>query len=77
MEVVPLAVPFPALSLYNVHNIDIHILSTLNWRVIEQPHPIVHINTSSHPFIREYIKTAAKYGPLWYDYQEEYPIVFS
>ena len=73
---VPTAVPFPSISMCNMRNLDVYILNTLNQKFIDDHLPINHINTSSHPFVREYMKTTAKYGPLWYAYQKEYPLVF-
>ena len=76
VEVVPTPVPFPAVSLCNMRNLDIYILNTLNRKFIEDHHPINHINSSAHPFVREYMKIVAKYGPIWYNYQSHYPLVF-
>ena len=59
-----------------MRNLDFHILNTINRKFIEDHQPINHINSSDHPFIREYMKTVAKYGPLWYEYQEELPLIF-
>ena len=60
----------------NMRNLDVYILNTLNRKFIENHKPIYHINTSDHIFIKEYMKTTAKYSPLWYTYQTVYPLVF-
>ena len=75
VEVVPTPVPFPAISMCNMRNLDFFILNVVNRMFIADHHPLSHIN-SSHPFIREYMTTVAKYGELWYSYQAEYPLVF-
>lgn len=60
----------------NMRNLDFYILNTINRLFLEDHRPLNHVNSSEHPFIREYMKTVAKYGPLWYEYQEEYPLIF-
>ena len=76
VEVVPTPVPFPAISLCNMRNLDPFILNTINRKFLQNPDPVYHINTSDNSFVREYMRNTAKYGPLWYDYQEEYPYMF-
>ena len=76
VEVVSTPVPFPSVSLCNMRNLDFYILNILNRKFLEDAHPANHINSSDHPFIREYMKTVAKYGPLWYKYQESHPLIF-
>ena len=76
VEVVSTPVPFPSVSLCNMRNLDFYILNTLNRKFLEDPHPINHINDTDNPFIREYMKIVAKYGPLWYKYQETHPQIF-
>ena len=43
---------------------------------IADDEPYNNINKSSHPFIKEYMRTVSKYAPLWWKYQEEFPEVF-
>ena len=76
VEVVPSPMPFPAISVCNMRNLDIVVLNTLNRKFINNSAPYYHIQTSKNPFIKEYMKTVAKYAPLWYEYQEERPKVF-
>ena len=76
VEVVPTPVPFPSISICNMRNLDVHVLNTLNKMFIEDDKPYHHINKSDNPFINEYMKTVAKYAPLWWTYQEEFPEVF-
>ena len=68
--------PFPAISLCNMRNLDPFILNTINRKFIENANPAFHINTSDNSFVREYMRNTAKYGPLWYEYQEMYPSLF-
>ena len=75
VEVVPAPVPFPSISLCNMRNLDVYVLNLLNRKFLEDPNPINHINDTD-VFIREYMKLSAKYGPLWYQYQDFYPLVF-
>ena len=75
VEVVPSPVPFPSISLCNMRNLDVYVLNVLNRKFIEDYQPINHINTTDD-FLREYMKLSAKYGALWYEYQEEYPHEF-
>lgn len=76
VEVVPTQVPFPAISMCNMRNLDVYVLNTLNRKFLEDHNPINHINSSENDFIREYMKITAKYGPLWYNYQNQYPLEF-
>nr|AWC68059.1 DEG/ENaC family ion channel ENaC7 [Platynereis dumerilii] len=76
VEVIPAQVPFPAVSLCNMRNMDVHVLNTLNRKFIEDHNLINHINNSDNDFVREYMKLSAKYGPLWYKYQGKYPLAF-
>ena len=76
VEVVPAPVPFPSISLCNMRNLDVYILNLLNRKFIADHQPINHINNTDDRFIKEYMTLSAKYGPLWYDYQDMYPYVF-
>ena len=77
VEVVPTPVPFPAISMCNMRNLDFFILNILNRKFLEDHYPLNHINTSHHPFIKEYMKNVARYGALWYTYQEKLdPLIF-
>nr|URS64682.1 FMRFamide-gated sodium channel 1 [Malacoceros fuliginosus] len=76
VEVVPTPVPFPSISICNMRNLDVHILNTLNRMFIEDDRPFSNINKSEHEFIRAYMKKVAKYAPLFWNYQDEYPEVF-
>jgi len=74
IEVVAIPVPFPAISMCNMRNLDFNVLNTLNRRFLENPHPMNHINATDNAFMREYMKTLAPYGPLFYLYQEQLPL---
>ena len=45
-------------------------------KFLQDDHPMNHINTTDNAFIREYMKIIAKYDPLWYQYQDSYPVIF-
>jgi len=74
IEVVAIPVPFPAISLCNMRNLDFNVLNTLNRRFLADPYPQHHINATDNAFVREYMRTVARYGPLWYSYQEQLPL---
>jgi len=74
IEVVAIPVPFPAISLCNMRNLDFNVLNTLNRRFLADPYPQHHINATDNEFIRQYMMTVARYGPLWYVYQEQLPL---
>jgi hypothetical protein len=76
VEVVPTQVPFPAISICNMRNLDVFILNTLNSMFIQDDNPINNINKSDNHFIREYMSLVAKYAPLFYEHQMELPEVF-
>ena len=75
IEVVAIPVPFPAISLCNMRNLDFNVLNSVNRRFLADPYPQHHINVTN-AFVRQYMRTVARYGPLWYDYQEKLPYVF-
>ncbi|KAK2154561.1 hypothetical protein LSH36_265g03020 [Paralvinella palmiformis] len=75
VEVVPTPVPFPSISLCNMRNLDFYTLNTLNRKFIADPYPTSHLN-DSNPFIRSYMLLVARYGKLWYEYQDVYPHIF-
>ena len=76
VEVVPTPVPFPAISICNMRNLDIHVLNSLNKMFLTDDKPYNHINKSETAFINEYMKKVAKYAPLFWTYQAVYPEVF-
>lgn len=59
-----------------MRNLDVHVLNTLNRMFLQDDQPYNHINSSELPFINEYMKIVAKYAPLWWKYQEEFPEIF-
>ena len=75
VEVVPTPVPFPHISMCNMRHLDFFILNILNRKFLDDHRPLSHIN-STHPFIRQYMKVVAKYGALFYKYQNDYPVEF-
>lgn len=76
VEVVPTPVPFPAISLCNMRNLDILTLNTINDLFLKDHNPINHMNYTDNPFIPEYMRMLARYSPLWYEYQNKYPLIF-
>lgn len=76
VEVVPNPVPFPSISFCNMRNLDVHVLNTLNSMFLADDRPFNNINKSDHLFIKAYMTKVAKYAPLFWTYQSEYPEVF-
>jgi len=74
IEVVAIPVPFPAISLCNMRNLDFHVLNTLNRLFIADEHPEKHINATDDAFVREYMKNVARYGQLWYREDIDIPL---
>jgi len=74
IDVATTPVPFPAISLCNMRNLDFDVLNTLNRLFVADPYPQHHINATDNAFVREYMKAVARYGPLWYSYQEKLPL---
>jgi len=72
IEVVAIPVPFPAISVCNMRNLDFNVLNSLNRRFLADHLPEHHINASDNAFVREYMRTVARYSPLWY--QEDNPL---
>ena len=65
IEIVPATVPFPAISLCNMRNLDIMVLNTLNRIFKNATDPLTWTNITSDPFINAYMLTVAKYYPLF------------
>ena len=65
IEVLPLSVPFPAISLCNMRNLDTLVLNRLNNIFKEATDPLEWTNYTDEPFIFEYMKTVAKYYPMF------------
>lgn len=76
MEVVPTPVPFPSISICNMRNLDVHILNSLNQMFLENGNPYENINRTNITFIQQYMEKVAKYAPIFWKYQEEYPEQF-
>ena len=68
--------PFPDISVCNLRNLNTDILNEINQMFKVDNEPFNHIDSSDNPFINEYMKLVAKFSPLWYQYQEEYPHMF-
>lgn len=84
VEVVPVSVPFPAVSLCNMRNLDFYVLNQINRMFIEtQGDAIPHINATDDRFISAYMKYVARYTRLWnesavqFNYTKEFQEVFS
>jgi len=67
IEVVAIPVPFPAISMCNMRNLDFTVMNTLNSLFLADPYPEHHINATDNAFVREYMRTVARYSPLWCD----------
>ena len=65
IEIVPAAVPFPAISLCNMRNLDVMVLNTLNHIFLNSSIPVSWRNITKDPFINEYMMTVAKYYPMY------------
>ncbi|CAD5119559.1 DgyrCDS8157 [Dimorphilus gyrociliatus] len=76
IEVVATPVAFPAISLCNFRNLDVHVLNQVNRMFIKDPEPANHINSTNQRFVSDYMKIVAKYARLWYTYQDNFPEVF-
>ena len=76
VEVVPTPVPFPSISICNMRNLDVHVLNSLNKMFLEDDNPYNNINKSDIPFVQQYMEEVAKYAPIFWKYQDEYPEEF-
>lgn len=65
IEIVPAMVPFPAISLCNMRNLDIMVLNTLNRIFKNASDPLTWMNITSDPFLNAYMMTVAKYYPMF------------
>ena len=65
IEIVPATVPFPAISLCNMRNLDIMVLNTLNRIFKNASDPLSWTNITKDPFINAYMLTVAKYYPMF------------
>lgn len=85
VEVVPVSVPFPAVSLCNMRNLDFDVLNQINRLFIESDgDAISHINSTDNRFIGEYMRYVARYILLFNqsidiqaNYSKEFQEVFS
>ncbi|ELT93367.1 hypothetical protein CAPTEDRAFT_212912 [Capitella teleta] len=64
IEILPLAVPFPAISVCNMRNLDIIVLNKLNDIFKRETNNLTAQNLTDNQFINEYLKTASKYRPM-------------
>jgi hypothetical protein len=64
-QVVPLAVPFPSISLCNMRNLDTSILNELNEIFKKEIDDEKWQNISSDTFIQQYMNTVAKYYKMF------------
>ena len=65
IDIVPTPVPFPAISLCNMRNLDIIVLNNLNKIFKEATDPLEWGNYTQDPFINEYMNVVAKYYPMF------------
>ena len=76
VEVVPLPVPFPAISFCNMRNLDAFVLNKINENFINMSDPLYHAENSDHPFVKAYMESVAKYYPMYAKYALEELDVF-
>ena len=66
IEIVPAPVPFPAISLCNMRNLDVVVLNTLNKIFLNSTTaPLTWDNNTGYPFINAYMRTVSKYYPMF------------
>ncbi len=65
IEIVPAVVPFPAISLCNMRNLDIMVLNTLNRIFKNATDPLTWGNLTEDAFINSYMLIVAKYYPMF------------
>ena len=67
IEVVPSSVPFPAISLCNMRNLDIMVLNNLNRIFKTSPNSMEWGTLTNDSFISKYMALVAKYYPMFQD----------
>ena len=65
IEVVPLAMSFPAISLCNMRNLDVIVLNKLNTIFKAAGDPLAWDNYTDDPFIDAYMTLVSKYYPMY------------
>ena len=68
IEVVPMPVQFPAISMCNMRNLDLLVLNDIANYTSDQKY--------LHPFIKEYKSFVAKYTKLYDRYKDSHPTLF-
>lgn len=76
VEVLPMKVEFPSISVCNMRHLDIKILNSLNGAFKSNKSLIEQLDDYDNPFIRDYLRKTAVYATLFSPYQEKYPDVF-
>lgn len=65
IEILPLAVPFPAISLCNMRNLDIIVLNKLNAIFKNESNKLGWGNLTDNTFINDYLMLVSKYYPMF------------
>ena len=65
IDIVPSPVPFPAISLCNMRNLDIIVLNNLK-EIINEVDRLQWVNYTTDPFLNEYLKVISKYYPMFF-----------
>lgn len=65
IEVLPLVVPFPAISLCNMRNLDTIVLNKLNRVFKEASNPLEWSDYTNDTFINAYMSVVSKYYPMF------------
>ena len=76
IEVVPLPIPFPSISLCNMRSLDYIILNKLN-RAFKENDQALWANISTDPFISSYMAFVTKYYPMYQNMSMLEPQIFS
>lgn len=76
VEVLPLQVEFPSITVCNMRHLEIDILNTLN--SVFKSNKSIHeqVDDYENQFIKAYLRKTAVYANLFHPYQEKYPDVF-
>ena len=65
IEIVPAAVPFPAISLCNMRNLDVMVLNTLNNIFLNASALLAWRNITKDDFVDQYMLTVTKYREMY------------
>ncbi len=74
IEVLPLAMTFPSISLCNMRNLDNIVLNKLNQIFLESTDTTQWENYTDDTFIRNYMRVVAKYYPMFVHNDSDYSV---